>query len=261
MTSPLRHLQAGWRILRAAAHGARGLWLIRRRFPGFTPDEREACIEDWARGMLTILNVALRVEGRRPEVGPLLLVANHTSWLDILAVQAARSCRFVAKAEVRRWPLIGVVAAAAGTLFIERASRRDAVRVVHHMAESLSAGHVVTVFPEGTTGNGEVLLPFHGNLLQAAIATDVPALPVGIRFLDAATSAPSALAAYVDDDTLIASLWRTLTGPPLVAVVHFGLPGPAAGRDRRAWAAALHAEVDLLRRGLVPKDCSGNDSR
>lgn len=106
-----------------------------------------------------------------------------------------------------------------------------------------------------------MLLPFHGNLLQAAIVTDVPALPVGIRFLDAATGAPSALAAYVDDDTLIASLWRTLTGPPLVAVVHFGLPGPAASRDRRAWAAALHAEVDLLRRGLVPKDCSGNDSR
>ena len=256
MTSPLRHLQAGWRILRAAGHSVRGLWLIRRRFPGFTPAEREACIQDWARGMMAILNVALRVEGERPAGGPLLLVANHTSWLDILAVQAARSCRFVAKAEVRHWPLIGAVAAGAGTLFIERASRRDAVRVVHHMAESLSAGNVVTVFPEGTTGNGDVLLPFHGNLLQAAISTDVPAVPVGIRFLDAATGEPSALAAYVDDDTLIASLWRTLTGPPLVAVVHFGAPGRAAGRDRRAWAAALHAEVDRLRRGPASAKCS-----
>ncbi len=260
MRSPLRHLHAGWRILRAAGHGARGLWLIRRRFPGFTPAEREACIQDWARGMMAILNVALRVEGARPAGGPLLLVANHTSWLDILAVQAARSCRFVAKAEVRRWPLIGAVADGAGTLFIERASRRDAVRVVHHMAESLSAGHVVTVFPEGTTGNGDVLLPFHGNLLQAAIATDVPALPVGIRFLDAATGEPSALAAYVDDDTLVASLWRTLTGPPLLAVVHFGAPARAAGRDRRTWAAALHAEVDRLRRGLASDDRSQNNS-
>ena len=260
MTSPLRHLQAGWRILRAAGHGARGLWLIRRRFPGFTPAEREACIQDWARGMMTILNVALKVEGQRPAGGPLLLVANHTSWLDILAVQAARSCRFVAKAEVRRWPLIGVVAEGAGTLFIERASRRDAVRVVHHMADSLSAGNVVTVFPEGTTGNGDVLLPFHGNLLQAAISTGAPAVPVGIRFLDAASGEPSALAAYVDDDTLIASLWRTLTGPPLLAVVNFGAPALAAGRDRRAWAAALHGDVDRLRRGVTWPECSQNNS-
>ena len=260
MTSPLRHLQAGWRILRAAGHGARGLWLIRRRFPGFTPAEREACIQGWARGMMTILNVALKVEGQRPAGGPLLLVANHTSWLDILAVQAARSCRFVAKAEVRRWPLIGVVAEGAGTLFIERASRRDAVRVVHHMADSLSAGNVVTVFPEGTTGNGDVLLPFHGNLLQAAISTGAPAVPVGIRFLDAASGEPSALAAYVDDDTLIASLWRTLTGPPLLAVVNFGAPALAAGRDRRAWAAALHGDVDRLRRGVTWPECSQNNS-
>ncbi len=242
-----RHLGALLRVLRAVVHGLRGLWIIRRRFPRFTPAERDANITAWTHRMLAIYNIALRVEGERPAGGPLLLVGNHTSWVDILAVQAARTSRFVAKSDIRNWPLIGPVTAGVGTLFIERASRRDALRTVQRMAESLQAGDIITVFPEGTTTDGRSLLPFHGNLLQAALATDSPVLPVGIHFVDAATGAPTYVAAYAGDDTLMGSLWRTLTADPIVAVVRFGSPQRAAGRDRRQWAEDLHAEVDRLR--------------
>lgn len=241
-------MTAAVRIVRAIGHGVRGLWLIRFRFPQFSRAEREACIEWWAGRMLSIFNIALLVEGERPAAGPLMIVSNHTSWLDILAIEAARCSRFIAKSEIRRWPLIGIVSAGAGTLFIERASRRDALRTVHRTAEALADGDIVAVFPEGTTGDGAVLLPFHANLLQAAIAADAAALPVGIHMVTASTGQRSSVAAYVAQDTLMGSLWRTLRSEPLCAVVRFGAPMPSAGRERREWAQALHAEVDLLRR-------------
>src|SRR3569832_1870289 len=127
----------------------------------------------------------------------MLLVANHISWLDILVVHAARHCRFVSKSEVKRWPLIGTLATGANTLNIERESRRDAVRVVHHMAEALRAGDVLAVFPEGTTSDGRALLPFHANLIQAAISAAAPVLPVALSFMDKGSGAASFSPCYI----------------------------------------------------------------
>jgi 1-acyl-sn-glycerol-3-phosphate acyltransferase len=177
----------------------------------------------------------------------MLLVANHVSWLDILVLHAARHCRFVSKAQVRHWPLIGTLATGAGTLYIERESRRDAMRVVHHMAEALRTGDVLAVFPEGTTSDGRGLLPFHANLLQAAVSADAPVQPVAIRFVDARTGSLSIAPAYVGDDSLVRSLWSTVTAPRFVARVVFGEPERAAGRNRRAWAAQLRDAVAALR--------------
>jgi 1-acyl-sn-glycerol-3-phosphate acyltransferase len=177
----------------------------------------------------------------------MLLVANHISWLDIVVMHAARYCRFVSKADVRRWPLIGILATGGGTIYIERNSRRDALRVVHRMAESLKRGEVVAVFPEGTTSDGVDLLPFHGNLIQAAISADVPVQPVALRFVDRVTGRDSPGPLYLGDDTLLASLWRTLAGPPFEAHVRFGEPDVARGRDRRAWAHDLREVIAGLR--------------
>ena len=96
--------------------------------------QREARVQAWALRMLTLLGVRLELRGQPPVAGPVLLVANHISWLDILVMHAARHCRFVSKADVRHWPLIGTLADGAGTLYIERESRRD--------AHACSASHV-----------------------------------------------------------------------------------------------------------------------
>jgi len=162
-------------------------------------------------------------------------------------MHAARHCRFVAKAEVRHWPLIGTLATGAGTLYIERESRRDAMRVVHHMAESLQRSEIVAVFPEGTTSDGLTLLPFHGNLIQAAVSAHAPVQPVALSFIDAQTGEPSLSPCYIGDDTLLGSIWRTLSGPPLAAVIHYGQPQTAQGRGRREWAADLRSAVEDLR--------------
>jgi 1-acyl-sn-glycerol-3-phosphate acyltransferase len=240
-------LRAAGRMLSALAHALGGWWTIAFTFPRLAQTQREARVSQWARQMLRILGIELCLEGTPPASGPVLLVANHISWLDILVLHAAGHCRFVAKSDVKRWPLIGALATGAGTLYIERESRRDAMRVVHHMAESLRAEQVLAVFPEGTTSDGRALLPFHANLLQAAISAAAPVQPVALSFVDKRTGRMSLAPSYVGDETLAGSLWRTLTAPPLVARVAFGEPEHARGRDRRAWAAALRERVIALR--------------
>lgn len=243
----MRSLLACWKLLRAVAHMVGGWWTIRRHFHGMPQAERDARVQQWAERMLAVMGVRLEVQGTPPAAGPALVVCNHLSWLDIVAVHAARHVRFVSKAGVHHWPVVGTLAVGAGTLFIERESRRDALRVVHHMTEALRNGDLVAVFPEGTTSDGRGVLPFHANLLQAAIVSGAPVLPTALRFADAATGETSAAPLYVGDDSLIGSLWRTLTAPPLLAVVRFGDLQSAAGRDRRAWAQSLHADVVALR--------------
>ena len=235
------------RLLRMLVHLGLGLWIVYFRFPRLTPPARDATVQAWAHTMLACLGVQMRVLGDVPKTGPVLLVANHISWLDILVMHAARHCRFISKSDIQHWPVVGMLATAAGTLYIARESRRDALRVVHRMAERLRAQEVLAVFPEGTTGDGSTVLPFHANLLQAAISADAPVLPVGLRFADARTGATSFAPCYIGDDTLVGSVWRTLRAPNLVAVVHFGTAQTSQGRDRRAWAADLRAAVIGLR--------------
>jgi len=244
----VRGLGALWKLARTLVHLLAGWLTIRLLFPRWSQQRRDATVQAWAGRMLHILGIPLDVQGQPPARGPVLLVANHMSFLDILVMHAARHCRFVAKADVRHWPLIGPLATGGGTLYIEREKRRDAMRVVHHIAESLRAGDVVAVFPEGTTGDGRELLPFHGNLIQAAISAHAPVQPVGMRFVDVATGEDSRGPLYIGDDTLVGSLWRTLAGPPFVAHVRFGEAQVAQGRDRREWAHDLREVVENLRR-------------
>ncbi len=243
----MKSLRALWRLGHALVHALRGWLTITLLFPRWSEPRRQATVQAWARRMLHILGVPLQVQGQPPARGPVLLVANHISWLDILVMHAARHCRFVSKSDVKHWPLIGTLATGGGTLYIEREKRRDAMRVVHHMAQSLQAGEIVAVFPEGTTGDGVGLLPFHGNLIQAAISAQAPVQPVGLRFIDAETGEDSRGPLYLGDDTLVGSLWRTLAGRPFVAQVRFGEMQRVDGRDRRAWAHDLRAAVEELR--------------
>ncbi|MEJ7686235.1 MAG: lysophospholipid acyltransferase family protein [Variovorax sp.] len=244
----MQALSATLKLLRTTAHALGGWLTIRLVFPRLSPAERELRVQQWAARMLALMGVRLVVEGTPPARGPMLLVCNHLSWLDILAIHAARHVRFVSKSGVRHWPVIGTLSTGAGSLYIERERRRDAVRVVHHMSDALRRGELIAVFPEGTTSDGVRLLPFHANLLQAAISAGAPVQPVGLHFADAATGETSLAPRYIGNDNLATSLWNTLKAPPLLAVVRFGEPQPSVGRDRRAWAHSLRADVEVLRR-------------
>ena len=228
-----------WRLARVLVHVAHGMAVMALRFPSLDAAGRQARIQWWSAGLLRAIGVGLRVQGTaRP--GATLLVANHVSWLDIAALHAAvPQARFVSKADVRRWPLLGWLVAGAGTLFIERDRKRDALRVVHAMAEALRDGQTVGVFPEGTTGPGPELLPFHANLLQAAIATATPVQPAVLRFADGRQRFSPAVE-FVGETTLLQSLWRVAGAQGLVAHVQLLAPQATAHADRRALAEHLH---------------------
>ena len=236
-------LRAVWRLTCSVLHGLHGLALVLLRFPSLDLAARRARIRWWSAKMLRLLGMELRIDGAfKP--GAKLIVANHISWVDILAVHAVcPEARFVSKADVQRWPLVGKLVAAAETLYIERERRRDALRVVHLMAEALQAGGTVAAFPEGTTGDGAALLPFHANLLQAAIATATAVQPVALRYADA-RHAVSPAALWLGDTTLAGSLWKLAAADGLVVHLRV-LPAMAtAHADRRTLAGRLRQQIE-----------------
>jgi 1-acyl-sn-glycerol-3-phosphate acyltransferase len=239
--------RALWKILRGLWHLLVGVWTLQLHFPRLSREQREMRVQAWALELLALWGVHLKVLGQPVLSGPALMVSNHISWLDILVIHAARYCRFVSKSDIRDWPLVGALATGAGTLYIERSRRKDALRMVRDMAEAMKDGDVLAVFPEGTTSDGLSLLPFHANLIQSAIAAEAPVQPMSLKFVDARTGELTLAPCYIGDDTLVGSVWRTLTAPPITAVVCFGEPQTANGRERRQWAHELRETVMALR--------------
>lgn len=245
----MRGLRGLWRLLRVAAHVLRGLLTVAFVFPRRDAVGRQWHIQRWSEGLLRALGVRLSVIQEGTVAPASLVVLNHISWLDIACVHAALpQARFVSKADVRHWPLIGWMVAAAGTLFIEREKKRDALRVVHHCAEALQRGETVAVFPEGTTGPGAELLPFHANLLQAALAVQAPLQPLALRFFTADERFAQA-AQFVGETTLLQSLWRLATARGLQAELRLLPALPTEGMERRALAEATRGVIQaaLLR--------------
>ncbi len=239
----MRHVIAVARLLRFSLHVLFGLLLIKLRFGALDQAARQAHIQRWSRQLLSILGAQLTVQGQA-KMGPKLVVSNHVSWLDIAAVHAVLpEARFVSKADVRHWPIVGLLVEGVGTLFIERASKRDALRVVHQTAEALKAGDTVAVFPEGTTGAGPELLPFHGNLLQAAISTEIPLQPLVLRWYEPGERFSSS-ACFIGDTSLVQSLWRVASARGLGVQVQILPAMGTAHADRRALAAHLRAVIE-----------------
>jgi 1-acyl-sn-glycerol-3-phosphate acyltransferase len=188
--------------------------------------------------------------------GNLLIVANHVSWLDIFVLNTLQPARFVAKAELKRWPLVGRMAANAGTLFIERERRRDAHHVNRRATEALARGDVIAIFPEGTTTDGRDVLPFHGSLLQPIVDAEGHVQPIAIRYLNhegGVNDAP----AYIGDTSFARSFWRVTGERTLIVELHVAPPLPARARHRRELSRAAEASIRealaLPARGSAPE--------
>jgi 1-acyl-sn-glycerol-3-phosphate acyltransferase len=236
-----RPLRAAYRLLRCGLHIGRGMAICALVFPFIDAAQRMAHVGRWNTRLLDLLGITVRASGI-PNDGATLFVANHVSWLDIPVIISVRSMRFVSKSDVRAWPVIGWLVACGGTLFIERRSRRDAQRVVHLVADALRAGDRIAMFPEGTTSDGHGVLPFHANLLQAAIAAGVPVQAITLCFSDADERISSA-AAYIGDMTLMQSLWAVVSASDLTAHVVVLPALSPQGFERRPLAERLRADI------------------
>jgi 1-acyl-sn-glycerol-3-phosphate acyltransferase len=196
--------------------------------------------------VLRILGVAVRVEGDppAPDTGA-VIAANHVSWLDIFAVQAVHPTRFVAKSEIRDWPVAGWIAEHAGTLFIRRSLRRDTARINELVHTALAQGDCVGIFPEGTTTEGDTLLKFHSSLFEPTVANAARVHPCAIRYQHADGS-PCRAIAYVGELSFMQSLGLTIRQRDVVASVRFAPAIDAGTLSRREVAAAAHERVATL---------------
>ena len=243
-TTPL--LLRSIRLLKLCCHVGSG-YLQSIVYPYFPVPVQRTMMQRWATHLLTILNIKLRYHGRLPgwEIPRALFAANHVSWLDVCVLMATCPTRFVAKAEISRWPLLGLLSKNVGTLFIERSRRSDTVRINQHISDVLETSERVTVFPEGTTTNGKQLYHFHASLLQSAITADALLYPVAIGYRKASGGVCEE-AAYIDP-SLWVSLQNILSQPNIVAEVTFSQPIACGSKNRRELARlAERAIADAL---------------
>lgn len=237
------------RLTRLALHVLRGLAIAGLVFPRISESQRRYHIRRWSRQLLATLNVRLhvrRARARAPRArGPIMIIANHISWIDPFVIHAVMPARFVAKAEIARWPLVGWLTARAGTVFIHRARRRDTARINEHVTEVLREGAVIGVFPEGTTTDGSRVLHFHSSLLQPAVAAAAPIQPIALRYLRADGSR-CAEVAYEDGRTLWDCVRRMAAQPEIHVELTLLEPLGEAGHRRALAQVARNAIVHAL---------------
>ncbi|MDN0076623.1 lysophospholipid acyltransferase family protein [Crenobacter sp. SG2303] len=235
------------RSARLLSHLFLGLYVLAFRYPRLSHAARAAINQRWSAQLIRILGMKVRVLGKAPGLlaHNTLLVANHVSWLDIFALNSVTVSHFVAKRELRRWPVIGWMIKNAGTVFIDRTSRRDASRVNEQLAHSLSQGSCMAVFPEGTTTDGTDLLPFKASLFESARMAGSHVQPVALRYLDE-HGRLTTLPAYIDKISLVRSLGRILSMPSGTVELVFGQTLQAHAEEecsRFQLAEAARAEV------------------
>lgn len=218
----MKLLQLIWRVPALMLHILLGIVLTTLVFLVLPIAAKRAITRRWSAIALLILRTRMRLSGTLPVFGQgVMVVCNHVSWLDIPTLNSIMPLRFVAKAEIRRWPVIGFLCAQAGTIFIRRGLRHAVHQVMHHLKEVMQSGALVGVFPEGTTSAGDELLPFHANLLQAALAAGVPIVPVALRYRNALTGEVSEAPAYIGEMSILESLWRVLDSDGVIAEVAY----------------------------------------
>ena len=239
------------RLLRVGLHIAHGIATATLLFPWISRAKRAAHVQQWSARLLHILAVRLVVEDASTSnpVPPAMIVANHISWLDVYALNAVRPSRFVAKSEIRAWPLLGWFSRCAGTLFIERTRSRDVLKINNQISALIQQGDTVAVFPEGTTTDGNVVLPFRSALLQPVVAIGAGVQSIALRYTRADGSVCGE-AEYTTDKSLIDSIALVLTQPVIHANLRFLPTLATAGMHRRD--VARSAQVSIARALGVP---------
>lgn len=230
------------RLARVFFHVFQGIAICATVFPWIGQARRDRFVARWSRQLLAICRVELEMGQGAPALAHAMIVANHVSWLDIFLINSLLPSRFVAKSEIRRWPVLGWLVAQAGTVFIARGNRRDLRHIFKGLVASLQQGERVAFFPEGTTAAQGGMLPFHANLFEAAVDARVPVQPYALRYVDAAGALHPA-ADFIGEMSFAESIVAILSAPPMRARLTCLAPIEAAGAHRRELAEAAHAAI------------------
>lgn len=222
--SSTRKMLRIWIWVQIFIHVLVGVFTLSFIFPFIKSNRKDQKIQAWSRRLLRIFKLKLVVTGLEEVVPtPALFAANHISWLDIHAINACKPIRFVAKSEVRSWPIFGWMAKQLGTVFIRRDNARHAREVVEQIAGVLKT-ESICIFPEGTSTSGEGILAFKPNLFESALIAQSPIHPISLRYICGKTGMKSDSPAFIGDMGLLESMSRVMNNPDLVVEIRFLSP-------------------------------------
>jgi 1-acyl-sn-glycerol-3-phosphate acyltransferase len=236
------------RVLRIFLHTLLGITLAALAFPFCSKMFKLQLIKWWCQHLLNIFNIQIVSHGYLPPsyqtASNIMFVANHISWIDIHALNSIIPTRFIAKSDIRSWPVFGYLAKKSNVLFISREKRQDAARIVHATHQSLLDGDTLCLFPEGTTTDGTEVKPFKSSIMQGAIHANAVIWPVAFRY-PCKDGGINTLVAYAGEITLIESIQLVLQQKQIEVELHFLAPIatselPEEDKDRRK--LTLHIE-------------------
>lgn len=206
---------------------------------------KNRCLSFWGNGIAFCLSINIKVEGMKPEP-PFFLVSNHLSYVDIIVLYATLKTTFVAKEEVKSWPILGIISQTIGVLFINRRVKRDVKRVNDHISESIQMGHGVTIFPEGTTSPGGQVLPFRPSLLEIPASQGLPVSYCALNY-ESPNAEKSAFqtVAWWGENSLGGHMFELAKTHGIEATIAFG-NSTQKESDRKILAKQLHKNVSNL---------------
>ncbi len=232
-----------YRLTRLLLHLVYGCYRVGVLFPFFPWRRRVVAIRRWSRQLLRILHLRLTVHGSPPSGHvPTLIVSNHVSWLDVWVLDSVVPVRFVAKSDIRRWPLIGFLVSGAGTIFIARGRLQDTARTNRAIVEALTRGEHVAMFPEGVTTDGTEVKPFHASLLQPALVAGARVVVAALRYVNRDGSV-NLDASYTGERSLWESVRLVLARRSLHAELTFTATIDVTGKTRRDIARAAECAI------------------
>ncbi len=253
--TPSTHIMTRYfRIVCIVIHTLLGLVIAATIFPWAGKPFKARLIQWWCGRLLGTFNIRVITSGHIPSdntpLSSAMFVANHISWADIHALNSLIQLRFVAKSEIKNWPIFGYLVSKANTLFIDRNKKQDAKRTIALAYQSLQSGDNLCFFPEGTTTDGTEIKPFKSSLIQAAILANATVRPVAIRYPNQDGSINTAVA-YAGETSLLESMQQILRQPQPVVELHFFAPitpDDYATLDRRGLTLQIEG---LIRKQLM----------
>jgi len=220
-------------------------------FPLANKTIRLTLIKWWCKQLLAAFNLRVTKQGYMPPENQVMMstmvVANHISWTDIYALNSIVPLQFIAKSEIKSWPIFGYLARKTDVLFIERNKHQHATHIVYQSASRLMQGDNLCLFPEGTTTDGTTIMPFKSSIIQAAIHANATIHPVAIRYPSLDGNVNTGMA-YAGDTTMKESILQILSQKESVVELHFLAPIKMeewrhAGKDRRELTLHIHGLI------------------
>lgn len=205
------HIKAFIRLVWLGLHFLQGFLIVvvnRLRWgkEWFYTDRGAEIVQRWMRRGSRVLGLNIQVSGE-PYSKSAVLVSNHISWLDIVAIAATTPVTFVSKSDLQHWPIVGVLAEATGTVFIKRGNIFSVHRTLGYLSEIIDSGRKTVFFPEGTTTRGDTVNKFNSGLFESANSAMCPVQPIAISYFHEG-KADREIAPYVDDDRFVTHLWN-----------------------------------------------------